>query len=485
MTDEMVQTEQEQPLPWMKTSEAEIDPDNIWEHDALSREGMARNLTNILADPRGLSTMSIHGGWGTGKTFFLTRLRWQLKEEGFEAIYFNAWEDDFLHDPLLAILGQLTQELKGNRYSRLTKSALNAGSKLVRQLPIVAAKQVTSFDLGEALKSRESLADTYRDLIKTKIELRRKLNTLAARVTDAQEGRPLVFIIDELDRCRPTFAIELMERVKHIFDVPSLLFMFGINRDEMEKSLQSVYGNIDTDTYLRRFFDLELNIPPPDIKVFTERLLTEYGLPQYFGNFFTLGQRLPNEQFGVIEYFLPLLLDRLRIELRDAQYCVRLLAVLARSQEPNELLMPVVVAGLAALRIADRRLYLDYVRGEVRTPEVIDWLDQHGTQQSFIGEDLRQWNYALSVIEGTFYRSDLARRAVPDLEARLLDELKALCEGQDVKELTLVSRRLARLGRSEAEVVLQMTTYRPFQSEGDAVRRVASMLDLSAQLTKE
>ena len=71
----------------------------------------------------------------------------------------------------------------------------------------------------------------------------------------------MVFIIDELDRCRPTFAIELLERVKHIFDVPNLVFAFGINRDELCSSLQSIYGNIDADVYLRRFFDMEFTLP--------------------------------------------------------------------------------------------------------------------------------------------------------------------------------------------------------------------------------
>ena len=72
-----------------------------------------------------------------------------------------------------------------------------------------------------------------------------------------------MFIIDELDRCRPTFAIELLERVKHIFDVPNIVFVFGINRAELVKSLESIYGEIDAGTYLRRFFDMEFVLPEP------------------------------------------------------------------------------------------------------------------------------------------------------------------------------------------------------------------------------
>ena len=73
--------------------------------------------------------------------------------------------------------------------------------------------------------------------------------------------QPLVFIIDELDRCRPTFSIELLERVKHIFDIPGIVFVFGINRDELCHSIKSVYGEIESGIYLRRFFDVSLSLP--------------------------------------------------------------------------------------------------------------------------------------------------------------------------------------------------------------------------------
>ena len=94
---------------------------------------------------------------------------------------------------------------------------------------------------------------------------------MSAAVNDAT-GRPMVFIIDELDRCRPTFAIELLERVKHIFDVPNMVFAFGINRDELCSSLQSIYGNIDADVYLRRFFDMEFTLPQADSEKFARSI---------------------------------------------------------------------------------------------------------------------------------------------------------------------------------------------------------------------
>ena len=473
-------------LPPLKLSEEEVNAEAPWSDDALKRGDMADQLTGIVSDPKGLSTISVHGGWGTGKTFFLSRWRQHLQNEGLKAIYFNAWQDDFLHDPLLAILGQLAQDLTGRRYAKLASSTLNMGSKLVRQLPIVAAKQVTGLDFGALIDGERTFAAAYADLVKTRTELKRKLTDLATRVANAQKGRPLVFVIDELDRCRPTFAIELMERVKHIFDVPNLLFVFGINRDEMENFLQSIYGGIDADTYLRRFFDLELNLPPPDMKVFTRELIKKCELPSYFNNLFTGVQRPAGDDLGTIERYLPHLLDGLQVSLRDAQYCVRLLAMLARSQQPRELFMPIVITGLTALRTVNRKLYSSFIRGDVGTSNVIDWLDNRATERLFTGEELRQWNRLLSNIEASFYRSDIARGVSTSQTSSLETELNDLAAGNQLEEPQFVSRRLVRLGEGDSQMVKEILSQRsPYYHEGDSVSKVAGMLELSAQYIRE
>ena len=95
-------------------------------------------------------------------------------------------------------------------------------------------------------------------------------------------GHPLVFVIDELDRCRPTFAIELLERVKHVFDVPNLVFVFGINRRELCSARQSVDGHIDATVYLRRFFDMEFGLSEADPERFCKHLLERFELRKFF-----------------------------------------------------------------------------------------------------------------------------------------------------------------------------------------------------------
>ena len=205
--------------------------------------------------------------------------RWQkaLEKDNYRAIYFNAWEDDFSDDPLLSILGQLAEYLHQGLFRESLENVRKNAFPLLRSNFSSLLNRHTGLttEFKRALPTREDLFKDYLLQRNTKDQLRANLQDLSAKV-QRNSSHPLVFIIDELDRCRPTFAIELLERVKHIFDVPNMVFVFGLNRDELCKSLESVYGNIQTDVYLRRFFDFEFNLQEADSQGFTLHLIDKF-----------------------------------------------------------------------------------------------------------------------------------------------------------------------------------------------------------------
>ena len=257
----------------LKLPESEIQEDNPWADDALKRSDVAEKLTNLISGQSDPFVISLHGHWGTGKTFLLKRWQQQLENDGFQAIYFNAWEDDFCDDPFVAIIGQLSDFLKRKGIKGLADKIRKAAKPLLIQGTLSVVRNVSGLPPDGNLEqfADKTLADYSRQGEKKK-ELKTALQELSGKVK-ADTGHPLVFIIDELDRCRPTFAIELLERVKHIFDIPDMVFVFGINRDELCSSIRSVYGEIDADTYLRRFFDMEFMLPDIDSKTFCKFLI--------------------------------------------------------------------------------------------------------------------------------------------------------------------------------------------------------------------
>ena len=117
--------------PQIKVAESEPSDDDPWQGETLGRKICADKLTAVIQGQIAPMTISVNGEWGSGKTFMLKRWQKQLKKDGYTAIYFNAWEDDFLADPLVAILGQL-QSVLISKLGEQVKKELSVGYKLVR-----------------------------------------------------------------------------------------------------------------------------------------------------------------------------------------------------------------------------------------------------------------------------------------------------------------------------------------------------------------
>ena len=377
MNDNPSQTQGLKEALQLKLPESEIQEDNPWADDALKRSNVAEKLTKLISGQSAPFVISLHGHWGTGKTFLLKRWQKQLENDGFRAIYFNAWEDDFCDDPLVAIIGQLSDFLERKKLQELSGKIKEAAKSLLIQGAMSTLHKVSGVNLDEILKQfADKALDEYSQQGEKKNELKAALQKLSEKVK-ADTGHPLVFIIDELDRCRPTFAIELLERVKHIFDIPDMVFVFGINRNELCSSIRSVYGEIDADTYLRRFFDMEFLLPDIDSKVFWRLLIGRYQLGQFFTR---LNQRTGHTAYyyGFEEFseFFPALCGFFDLSLRDIDYCVRLIIFIGKSATTDYSMSQPLLPLLIILRLKNKTLYQEYIRGDRTGSEVMNYIDK-------------------------------------------------------------------------------------------------------------
>ena len=354
----------------LKLPESEIVSKDPWSDDALDRLKVADALTDLIRHQSDSLVVSLNGQWGTGKTFLLKRWQKKLEQEGFHAIYFNAWEDDFCDDPLIAIIGQLSEFLEKEEvlkeYAPKIKKALNP--LLIRTLESVT-KKFTGVDLSAL---QEQFADNslkaYSLQRSNKDRLKAQLETMSTRVVE-ETRQPLVFVIDELDRCRPTFSIELLERVKHIFDVPGMVFVFGVNRNELCSSIKSIYGEIDADVYLRRFFDMEFLLPEANSENFCRHLIERYKLKEFFNS-------VHNKDFELFDYHFPRFCSRLDLSLRDIDHCIRSLAFVGRHIKIRHFMYPPLLSVLIILRLKNQALYQDFIKGDRRGSEVMDYIDK-------------------------------------------------------------------------------------------------------------
>lgn len=239
--------------------------------------------------------MGLNAPWGTGKTTFVEMWAQKLKNQGHTSLYFNAWENDFADDPLIAFIdaidelviehsgGETSEALKemgGRLLKRAIPLAIQLGSLGVmdgetREL-IADALAEGSSDLIDAHHQKKDAVDDFKE------ELETFVNDLSNGKDEDEKGRPLFFFVDELDRCRPDFAVELLERIKHLFNVPGIVFILVTNPNQLRHSIKAMYGQgMNAKGYLRRFVNLDYKLPDPEPGRFAQFLFDHHGL----GNF--------------------------------------------------------------------------------------------------------------------------------------------------------------------------------------------------------
>ena len=425
----------------LKLDEPEPYTKNPWGDDLLARQEIATRLTNLVATQVPPLTVSLHGQWGTGKTFMLRRWQKELESQdpAYKAIYFNAWEDDFCDDPLLAFVGQLSDYFGKAGQGSLLDQAVQKALPLLREnlTGILRATTGISIDLHQLAQSDKSLLDIYQEQRATKDELRKELAVLAEKVA-SQTSHPLVFIVDELDRCRPTFAIELLERVKHVFDVPNIVFVFGLNRDELCEALTSVYGDIDADVYLRRFFDFEFNLPEGGAQRFGEHLIDKFQLGQAFQ---TLSKASENQNH-IYDYenfreVCPKLWNALGLSLRDIDYAVRLIALLTRNLEVGNFAHPYLAALLIGFKFKRRQFYDSMVSGSFLTRQIVLFL----SNESVLDPADTDLNRHFDRIEGFLYCAESTPHGGTAVGTQALREVERLLQGGQGFQSEVLSNR--------------------------------------------
>ena len=96
-------------------------------------------------------------------------------------------------------------------------------------------------------------------------------------------GKPIIIFVDELDRCRPAFAIKLLERIKHLFSVKNIIFVLGIDKCALSNSIKVIYGeSTNINGYLSRFIDMEYKLKETSIEQYVQHMLNKFKFNELF-----------------------------------------------------------------------------------------------------------------------------------------------------------------------------------------------------------
>ena len=182
MTEETTNSTHTRDALKLKLQEPDISPDEPWQDDVLDRGEIAERLTNLIRNQQEPFIISINGQWGSGKTFLLKRWQKELEKDQFRAIYYNAWEDDFCDDPLLSIIGQMSEQFKEGKFKEQARQVGQMAVQLIKQNLIAVPSKLIGLDLSvdsSKLDGRDLLQE-YADQRKTKDCLKNRLTQLSA-----------------------------------------------------------------------------------------------------------------------------------------------------------------------------------------------------------------------------------------------------------------------------------------------------------------
>ena len=303
--------------------------------DEFKRKPIAENIIRLLTSDIDLSPMVIDGGWGTGKTEFCQKLirLMQQQHPDYQPVYIDAFRSDHSGEPLLALLAEIikactpedTGEQPSEQRKNITRKVAKAAGFVMKTVAKAAVGHVlkqNTDDLAEGLQQiindgqdADSLAETVTDaaatiashtidatveaLLKEQIEAEKNLETLKACLKELAAEKPIILFIDELDRCRPDYAVDMLEVIKHVFDVENVKVVLVTNTKQLRAAINHRYGvEVDAQKYLDKFLKYSFALPDKVVARFEEeRTLVAV---EYFKQL-VRNSRMGNELQGLIQ----------------------------------------------------------------------------------------------------------------------------------------------------------------------------------------
>lgn len=436
-----------------RIAEVEIPADEPFKFDALERKPVVEFLRDLIKQIEGPFVLALDSPWGTGKTTVVRMLRRSLEIEGFQCVYFNAWKDDYVTDPLIPMVSAIDELKPGSdsandsfRSSMATvrkavgpiaKRAFKAAIKVGTMGVLDVDEAIEEATADAASEAADDLIDAFQREKASLEQFRDALEKAVGKLSENDPPRPLIFFVDELDRCRPSYAIELLERVKHLFDVPNMVFVLSIDKRQLEAITAAVYGErIDAPEYLRRFIDLEFALPALHTKSYTKELIKRFEFKAFF-DARKQNSTLAYDHDNFVEAFT-LLAGMFDLPMRARERCLTRLAVAITQTPTNHYLDPIVLSLLLVLRIKEPDLYAGLIGGTIAPRDFMETLRRRPAARELMASRVS------TVLEAYLIAGDVVR----ERGEQVLKELQELAKNEPDTANGFRARELIDMQRS-------------------------------------
>ncbi|MEN4246306.1 P-loop NTPase fold protein [Serratia marcescens] len=370
------------------------------EDDIFGRKVLHDQIIRIATNaPDRSLVLALDDKWGNGKTSFVKMMSSEIKNNNQElnVIYFDAFESDYQSDPFVALSSKIYSLLKSEdgKIKTLGEKLLSVGKKIGASFAINGAKFAVGAITGGVVNGSvlEAASDTITDSLASPIEafIEDKIKSGEQEVATIEHfreilseiykvsGKKTIFIIDELDRARPDFALDLLEKIKHIFSVEGFVFLLVMNRSQFERSIECRYGKINARLYLNKFIHYWFTLPKIDH--LSEDVVAGYKSSTILR--YLLSLDYPNKLLvrgSSLVKTLAYLLEMNNCSLREAERCYSVFCVMENPQRMDGYVSDILKAAMgmvAFLKVHNQEMLYDIVNKRVTLEESIKALNIH------------------------------------------------------------------------------------------------------------
>lgn len=270
--------------------------------DVLNREPFIQQiveLAKILSENRKNCCFAIEGEWGSGKSFVLEMIQECLKMEQSEitgtdcffVVRYDCWQYDYYEEPIVAIISVLKEQIEKyiSVLSDATKKQLFESLKnAITKIAVEAIKSKTGVNFGDIIKTPEDDGKIYDQYF----GFQNVIKKVQGQIVEISKDQTVVIIVDELDRCLPSYAIKVLERIHHIFnELENVVVIIAMEKKQIENSLHQIYGDeMNVDRYLKKIISFSFQLDNGSANNFTEKYAS-------FVEMFSLQEQVELEKF--------------------------------------------------------------------------------------------------------------------------------------------------------------------------------------------